>query len=69
MTRRLPSRSVLLLVVLSVSTGCLSYPEHLGGLGDRPYKLVKFTGRDGTVAMRDEDEKTKYRVAFTMTAR
>ena len=57
--------SVLLLVVLSISTGCLSYPDHLGGLGDRSYKLVKFTGRDRTVTMRDEDEKAKYTVAFT----
>lgn len=61
------SRSILLLVVLSISTGCTSYkqPLHLGGLGDSSYKLVKFTGRDGTVTMRDEDEKTKYTVAFT----
>src|SRR5262249_58093910 len=57
--------SVLLLVVLSISTGCLSYPDHVGGLGDRSYKLVKFTGRDRTVTMRDEDEKAKYTVAFT----
>src|SRR5262245_56554332 len=59
--------SVLLLVVLSISTGCTSYqqPFHLGGLGDRSYKLVKFTGRDRTVTMRDEDEKAKYTVAFT----
>src|SRR5215467_15652713 len=62
---RLLSRSVLLLVVLSISTGCTSYPEHLGGLGDRSYRLVKFTGRDRTVTMRDEDEKAKYSVAFT----
>jgi len=54
-----------LLVVLSISTGCTSYPEHLGGLGDRSYRLVKFTGRDRTVTMRDEDEKAKYTVAFT----
>src|SRR5215510_2535455 len=59
--------SVLLLVVLSISTGCTSYqqPFHVGGRGDRSYKLVKFTGRDRTVTMRDEDEKAKYTVAFT----
>ncbi len=64
---RLLSRSVPLLVVLSISMGCgFSQPSfRLGGLGDTSYKLVEFTGRDGTVTLRDEDEKSKYTVAFT----